>query len=266
MSSETVSNERLAEMLEAFTEPAKRFGANNPEYDLALALRELQSLRSKPVASGVEVKPLEWEQVGRRGKRVYRAETAFADYQVDCYEDSDGPGWEAFYGDVHELGCFATEQEAKAAAEADYRNRIMSVLEPATAPVGWQPRRKQAVRLAMPTASEFVFALHPTEDDALMDADECRPLYASPQPQPKAVTDGWQTMDTAPLDGKHCILAVKEPGGFVYSVQGAFQAGQWSAVHRDNVDPIFWKPNVRLPEGWESAKPFSALEAAMKEA
>lgn len=89
-----------------------------------------------------------------------------------------------------------------------------------------------------------------------------KPLYASPQLQPKAVTEGWQTMDTAPLDGKHCILAVKEPSGFVYSVQGAFQSGQWNAVHRDNVDPIFWKPNIRLPEGWENAKPFSAMKEA----
>lgn len=62
----------------------------------------------------------------------------------------------------------------------------------------------------------------------------------------------WQTMDTAPRDGKHCILAVKE-GAFICSVQGAFQAGQWNAVHRDNVEPLCWMPNVRLPEAIRDA-------------
>lgn len=57
---------------------------------------------------------------------------------------------------------------------------------------------------------------------------------------------GWQTMDSAPKDGKHCILAVKE-GAFIWSVQGAFHEGQWNAVHRANVDPLYWMPNIRLP-------------------
>ncbi len=54
----------------------------------------------------------------------------------------------------------------------------------------------------------------------------------------------WQPMDTAPKDGKHCILSVPEPSGFIYSVQGAFQEGRWNAAHRDNVEPIAWMPNV----------------------
>lgn len=57
----------------------------------------------------------------------------------------------------------------------------------------------------------------------------------------------WQPMATAPVDGKHCILAVKE-GAFIYSVQGAFHAGQWNVVHRDNVQPLCWMPNIRLPD------------------
>lgn len=60
--------------------------------------------------------------------------------------------------------------------------------------------------------------------------------------------DGWQSMETAPTNGKHCILAVPEPSGFVYSVQGAYQDGQWNAVHRDNVKPLAWMPNTLLPE------------------
>ncbi|MFY0735669.1 hypothetical protein [Aurantimonas sp. NFXS3] len=63
----------------------------------------------------------------------------------------------------------------------------------------------------------------------------------------------WQPMDTAPKDGKHCILSVPEPSGFIYSVQGAFQEGRWNAAHRDNVEPIAWMPNVLLPESIRSA-------------
>lgn len=77
-------------------------------------------------------------------------------------------------------------------------------------------------------------------------------LTAAPSPAsetaPKVVED-WRDMSEAPKDGKHCILAVKE-GPFVYSVQGSFQNGQWNAVHRDNVDPLYWMPNIRLPSDW----------------
>lgn len=83
----------------------------------------------QPLLDAPRVKALEWTSVGRRGKHIYRAETPFGDYQVDCYEDSDGSGWEAFYGDTHELGCFANEPKAKAAAQADYEQRIRSALQ-----------------------------------------------------------------------------------------------------------------------------------------
>jgi hypothetical protein len=61
----------------------------------------------------------------------------------------------------------------------------------------------------------------------------------------------WRNMSTAPKDGKHCILAVKE-GAFIYSVQGAFHAGQWNAVHRGNVEPLCWMPNIRLPTNFSA--------------
>lgn len=61
-----------------------------------------------------------------------------------------------------------------------------------------------------------------------------------------AVRDQWQPMDTAPLDGKHCILAVQE-GAFIYSVQGSFDGRRWNAVHAVGVKPLCWMPNVRLP-------------------
>jgi len=65
---------------------------------------------------------------------------------------------------------------------------------------------------------------------------------ASPEPVPM----DWQDMATAPTDGRHCILAIEEDG-FIYSVQGAYDGRQWNAVHRENVKPLCWMPNVRLP-------------------
>lgn len=57
----------------------------------------------------------------------------------------------------------------------------------------------------------------------------------------------WRDMASAPLNGKHCILAVQE-GEFIYAVQGAYSNGEWNAVHRGNVTPLCWMPNVRLPD------------------
>jgi hypothetical protein len=69
---------------------------------------------------------------------------------------------------------------------------------------------------------------------------------ASPVAQ---ATDGWQDISTAPKDGKHCILAVQE-GVFVWSVQGAYDGRQWNAVHRSDVQPLAWMPNVRVPDAF----------------
>lgn len=65
----------------------------------------------------------------------------------------------------------------------------------------------------------------------------------------------WQPMDTAPTDGKHCILAVKD-GSFIWSVQGAYFAGQWDSAIGADVKPLAWMPNVLLPDWakpWEKA-------------
>lgn len=83
-------------------------------------------------------------------------------------------------------------------------------------------------------------AVKAVRDDYLKKAAD---YAALPQPSP------WRNMACAPKDGKHCILAVKE-GAFIYSVQGCFQGGQWNAVHRENVDPLCWMPNVRLPSDY----------------
>jgi hypothetical protein len=62
-----------------------------------------------------------------------------------------------------------------------------------------------------------------------------------------SLQEGWRDMETAPLDGTHCILAVKQ-GAFIYSLQGAYQYGQWNVVNKDNVEPLCWMPNIRLPD------------------
>jgi len=59
----------------------------------------------------------------------------------------------------------------------------------------------------------------------------------------------WQPMDTAPLDGKHCILAIRtECGCFVYSIQGAFMQGEWMNAANIKTEPLAWMPNVLLPD------------------
>jgi hypothetical protein len=76
---------------------------------------------------------------------------------------------------------------------------------------------------------------------------------ATPKPDlPSEVRAEWRDMADAPRDGKNCILSIKE-GAFFYSVQGAFQNGQWNVVHRNDVEPVAWMPNVLLPDRFVSA-------------
>lgn len=59
----------------------------------------------------------------------------------------------------------------------------------------------------------------------------------------------WAGMDSAPTDGTHCLLAIKD-GAFVYTVQGCYDLirQQWSVVNYDNPKPLAWMPNTRLPD------------------
>lgn len=57
----------------------------------------------------------------------------------------------------------------------------------------------------------------------------------------------WQSMNTAPKDGKHCILAIKV-GAFIYSVQGAFMNNKWMNVLDVDTEPLCWMPNVLIPK------------------
>lgn len=85
----------------------------------------------------------------------------------------------------------------------------------------------------------------PKRIDAVLMA--LRAAFTPAPPETMDTCQGWQPMGTAPLDGKHCILSVQE-GAFIVSVQGFYHGGKWIAVHRDNVQPLAWMPNVLLPD------------------
>lgn len=60
----------------------------------------------------------------------------------------------------------------------------------------------------------------------------------------------WQSMDTAPKDGRHCILAVQS-GPFVYAVQGTYDEGRgrgWFNAADIEAEPLCWMPNVLVPD------------------
>jgi hypothetical protein len=66
------------------------------------------------------VKPLEWKSFEQRQQAFSRA----GPYTVVCYSERDW-GWSSEYSKGRE----ATEQAAKAAAQADYTARILSALD-----------------------------------------------------------------------------------------------------------------------------------------
>lgn len=128
---EAVSDERLAELIA--TTP------NDPEHTITMfsdalhaIFTELLSRRAANSAGGVEVKvkPLEWE-VGTSGI----ASTPFGEYSVQFYTESDGEGWEAVFCDAETIGQFATSNEAIAACQTDFNQRILSVLTHPSSPV-----------------------------------------------------------------------------------------------------------------------------------
>jgi len=57
----------------------------------------------------------------------------------------------------------------------------------------------------------------------------------------------WKSMDTAPTDGKHVILAVKRDA-FVYVVQGAYMNRKWMNAADIDEEPLCWMPNVSIPD------------------
>lgn len=78
---------------------------------------------------------------------------------------------------------------------------------------------------------------------------------------------GWQSMDSAPKDGKHCLLAVKSDC-FVYAVQGAFMMGEWHNAADIKSEPLCWMPLTRIPQvflPWTDEFAAAAPAAKMEE-
>ena len=282
--------EALAEELDAlhgYRNELLKIAADLGEPDDPFAAWEaLAALRSKPVASGgcgvchgtgieydsafgeiqelpchacsqnvqkdeVQVKPLGPWRRGYCDERVTIEQISFGGlYQVRVLDGVVNVDWP----DHREPTVFPTVEEAKAAAEADYRNRIMSTLLPkATAPVVSEPaywhngmgQMLSADALAMQdqeTASRF-----------------CHPLYASPQPQPVAVTEEWKPIDTAPKTPSEILLwGVMKGRTQPWKYIGSWfphRDGGWWVAHAMPVEPTHWMP---LPP------PPAALQAALE--
>jgi len=170
---------------------AGAYGAPDLERDIASAITELLALRSKPVA-GVEVKPLgDWRKVALfdlndlhvpdyEGIATKVAESIVGTYAV---VKVDGGKYAPWLGKSRLPCSFETDDEATAAAEADYRRRIFSTLPlPAQEPVAW--RREYAD----PHYQSEVTQWKETADVWVEDGFTVTPLYASPQPE-AVITD-----------------------------------------------------------------------------
>ncbi|WP_313026906.1 hypothetical protein [Brucella sp.] len=201
-----------------------------------------------------------------------------------CRGDSDGEA----------LGSYETANDAKAAAQSDYEARILSAIEVSVCQTckghgiigglyrvgdgdvdGWEeacpdcapsPRAQaleEAAKLCEKYAQSYQSGLchygsidkdagRGRQEGHINAGNELAAAIRALSSQP--VADGWRSMDSAPTNGKHCILCIKD-GSFYYSVQGAFQNGKWNCVYRDDVQPLCWMPNVRVPAQFLPASP-----------
>lgn len=144
----TISDERLAEMLNVIGDPVEQLSISLPSTDLHRALTELQSLRAIP-RGGVKVKGLEWHS----DKFGHVAESLFGTWWVrnpfsDGRVQLEGP----FGHSMHKCA-----EEAKAAAQADYERRILSALVYNESPVG-------EAQVGLPVASETQCAIEQEQE------------------------------------------------------------------------------------------------------
>lgn len=189
----------------------------------------------------------------------------------------DAVSWEALYQRAQDAaGALADELERRSPAAKRYKARVRHKKRGSTYVVV----DHALVQTDRPLADHAKVVVYRSEDDFSLwvrPASEFEDGRFEPAPTPSSIgandqgsnretlekvcrndpenvpknenigISGWQSMDTAPLDGKHCILSVQE-GAFIVSVQGFYHGGKWIAVHRDNVQPLAWMPNVLLPD------------------
>lgn len=187
----------LPEQIDALLALNAKGAVSHPVPGLAAELlaKAATALRSKPVA-GVEVKPLgDWRR-GYCDERVQIQQQSFGGlYQVRVL---DGVVWLDWPNRTAEE--FATVELAKAAAEADYRQRILSTLSlPAQEPVAW--RREYAD----PHYQSEVTQWKETADVWAEDGFTVTPLYASPQPEAVITEEMAERVWLAVLDCPHTI-------------------------------------------------------------
>lgn len=172
MSSDTVSDERLADILEL---DSYRMYQSVLPMELSSMLAELQSLRSKPVA-GVEVRPLEWSKLYTDGNGYSATDARCVVGLYSAFQLSGDTAWVLEFGNVR-LGDFDSLDQAQAAALSDYRQRILSTLSCSEQePVAWARYAEDGDLLELLHDKERVGSLMSFGKDV-------RPLYASPQPE-----------------------------------------------------------------------------------
>lgn len=106
-------------------------GCEGPYAHSEAEARTAWNTRSDPAVRD-RVKPLEWKR--NSGASLWTEELIFGVYYV-LYDEADG--WRAFRGqllsfDTEAEIAFGSEAAVKAAAQADYEQRILSALEPLT--------------------------------------------------------------------------------------------------------------------------------------
>lgn len=121
-----------------------RTGVTFPHSDaLSSAIRAYLS-HLPAQAEGVRVKGLVWERTPHEidGTTVgWMAECVGGRYVIQCRDGSDSPWWEVTLraGRVQVIADKENDDDAKAAAQADYEARIRSALELASPPVAGEP-------------------------------------------------------------------------------------------------------------------------------
>lgn len=117
-----VSDERLAKLLARVSPPHEGWQAGLPTMDVHAIITELRTRRAESQTGAVRVKALEWVAI-EEGQRAITVCGMYAISPKGTKLTLTGiPG--------NNFGKFTNIEEAKAAAQADYEQRISSALEP----------------------------------------------------------------------------------------------------------------------------------------
>ncbi len=146
--------------------------AGNAMLRAADIITELRSLRSHPAT--VRVKGLKWVAADKMGS--FHAQCVLGGYSIEPNAKRNGRFYVSTFGGAL-VASNCSIDEAKAAAEADYHQRILSALEPQQEEaVAWRSRRKGTKG---PWSLRYV---EPEDAAQLLDIE---PLYLHPTPVQK---------------------------------------------------------------------------------